>query len=475
MSNRLRYLNLRHVVRIGVVTGATLAGCGPQTIGDTTRLAVTPMSTAVAAETALPTLVPTATVYLTPTALPTADPTAPAPTAEPTAASATDAPIALAVEPSPTALSASLRRQVFDEVWNIVEKKYLYPDFNGLDWQATYEEYLPRIDAADSDNGFYAEVAEMIALLNDQHSRFLPPAAAAFEDSANRGEESIVGIGVLASFDRDSGYIRTVFPDSPAALAGIRPRDRIIAVDGHSYNLEDGNIQGLAGSSVRLNIQRPGEKPRDVVLVRQEVQGRISPTYRRLYDDIGYLSIPTLWVNDMDAQVSGAITELVAGGPMSGMIVDLRGNGGGWGHVLSGILGHFVRGPVGTFFDQRTSRVLNVTTPAGPDIRNVPLVVLIDGDTQSYAEVLAAVLQENGAHVVGSRSPGNTESIYVYVLNDGSRLWLAQESFKLRDGADLEGHGVQPDAPVDADWKRFSEDDDPQILEALRLLGAGPK
>lgn len=476
MSNRPRFLNLRQTVRIGVVAGATLVGCGPQASNNATWPALLPVPTAVAAAaTALPTLIPTATRYPTPTALPTTAPTAIPPTAEPTSQPATDTPIAPTAEPGPTALSASLRRQVFEEVWDIVNKKYLYPDFNGLDWRAIYDEYLPRIEAANSNDEFYAEVVEMIALLNDNHSRFLPPAAAVLEDRSNSGIERAVGIGVLASLDHGSGYIRTVFPESPAALAGIRPRDRIIAVDGHSYTFEDGNIQGAEGSSVRLNIQRPGEKPRDVVLVRQEVQGRTTPTYRRLYNDIGYLSIPTLWVNDMDAQVSGAITELVAAGPISGMIVDLRGNGGGWGRVLSGILGHFVRGPVGTFFDQKSSRVLNVTMPAGPDMRNVPLVVLIDGDTQSYAEVLAAVLQDNGAKVVGAPSPGNTESIYVYVLNDGSRLWVAQESFKLRDGVDLEGQGVQPDSLVEADWKQFSEDDDPQILEALRLLGAGPK
>ncbi|MBC8162782.1 MAG: PDZ domain-containing protein [Roseiflexaceae bacterium] len=417
----------------------------------------------------MPATATSTSTYTPPSPLPSSTPTS---TARPTA---TARPMASPTVPTPTAIQPMLRRQVFDEVWAIVDQNYLYADFNGLDWNAAYDEYLPRAEDAVSNNEFYAEVAEMVALLDDHHSRFLPPAAAAFEDTTTRGEEHAVGIGVSASYEYESGYIRTVFLDSPAADAGIRPRDRIIAVDGRPYNQEDGDLQGAAGSSVRLNIQRPGDEPRDVVLVRQEVLERISPSYQRIHEQVGYLNIPTLWVGDMDEQVSGAITELVAAGDLNAMIVDLRGNGGGWGHVLSGILGHFVRGPVGTFFDQRSSRVLDVTTPAGPDVRGIPLVVLIDGDTQSYAEVLAAVLQENGAQVVGTPSAGNTESIYVYSLVDGSRLWVAQESFKLRGGANLEGQGVQPDSVVDADWKRFSEDDDPYILEALRLLGVGPK
>jgi C-terminal processing protease CtpA/Prc len=128
------------------------------------------------------------------------------------------------------------------------------------------------------------------------------------------------------------------------------------------------------------------------------------------------------------------------------------------------------------FFDQHHVRPLVVEPPAGPDLRNLPLVVLVDDETASYAEVLAAVLQsERRTLVVGTPSAGNTETIYAYTLKDGSRLWLAQEGFRLQNGLNLEGKGVQPDSLIDVDWTRYSEDDDPQLLEALRLLGAGPK
>jgi C-terminal processing protease CtpA/Prc len=76
---------------------------------------------------------------------------------------------------------------------------------------------------------------------------------------------------------------------------------------------------------------------------------------------------------------------------------------------------------------------------------------------------------------VGSQTAGNTETIYAHTFEDGSRLWLAQEGFRLQDGTNLEGVGVAPSSVVDADWTRYSEDDDPQLLEALRLLGGGPK
>lgn len=376
----------------------------------------------------------------------------------------------------PTVMTAGERRQIFDEVWNTVASEYLYADFHGVDWEALYVEYLPRIEADQSKEAFYATLVEMVGQLGDNHSRFVPPSAAQAEDASASGREMTVGIGVLVRPKHDGAFIQIVFPDSPAARSDLRPRDRIIAVDGRPYRIEDGDLQGALGSEVRLTVVRPGEKLRDIVLVRQEVQSRILPYYRRFPGDIGYVSVPTLWASDMGEQVSGALTDLVASGDLRGVILDVRANRGGWGEVLNDVLSHFVRGQVGVFFGRNHARPFVVAPPAGPDLRQVELVVLIDSDTASYAEVLAAVLQhEAGAQVVGTRSAGNTETIYAHSFQDGSRLWLAQEGFRLQDGTNLEGDGVHPDVEVDIDWTRFSEDDDPQLLEALRLLGGGPK
>ena len=453
-----------------------LVGCGTPSVAapaalhlETVRTAVTP-----AAPTTQPSAQPT-THIVAPPATTTPDMPLPslslqataAPTVAPTATSA----------PTPTPnreLTMEERERIFTEVWQRINDNYLYADFNGVDWKALRSTFASKIEAAQSNEQFYAAITEMVAELNDQHSRFGPPAATVSEDAIVSGHEATVGIGVLAAPTNDGAFIQVVFPNSPAEQAGLRPRDRIITVDGRPYQPLDDNMQGPEGSTVRLTVVSPGDKPRDVVLPRKKVEARIAPYSRRLPGNIGYVWISTLWVNDTDEQVSGALTELVAAGPLKGMILDLRGNPGGWAHVLSGILSHFVRGQVGTFFDRNNNvRPLVVPAPAGPDLRSLPLVVLIDHDTASYAEVIGAVLQrEARAIVIGVPSAGNTETIYAYTLFDGSRLWLAREGFRLQNGENLEGRGVKPDITVDADWKRYSEDDDPQILEALRILGA---
>jgi C-terminal peptidase prc len=371
---------------------------------------------------------------------------------------------------TPTSMPAISRQRLFEEVWQTVDDHYLYDDFRGLDWDAVYTEFAGQVAAAESNAELYRLLSAMVSRLNDQHSRFLAPSDVVEENAINIGQETYVGVGVITVATSDGALIQQVFPNSPAAQAGLRPRDRIIAIDGADY-VSSNDIRGLEGSQVRLTVVRPGSDARDVILTRRAVKGHISPTVYRMPGDIGYLGITTLWVNDMTEQVSGALTDMVVERPLHGLIVDLRGNTGGWRDVLTGILSHFVRGEVGEFFDRQRTTPLVIRESSGPDLRGLPLVVLIDSNTASYAELLAGILQlEADAFVIGVNSSGNTETIYAYDLDAGARLWVAQEGFRLRNGVNLEGQGVQPDLLLDVDWTAYSQENDPQILEAVRLL-----
>lgn len=423
---------------------------------------------------ALPTPTPLAVVaagtVLAPTTAPTRAATLPATATSAPLPSATPEPSATVLPPpTPTPMDVVARQQIFTEVWTTIDENYLYPDFGGVDWDAVRAEFEPRISEAPNDQAFYELVAAMVNRLGDDHSRFLPPNAAQRQDALTSGREEQVGIGVITLSLGDSLLIQHVFPGSPAERAGLRPRDRIVSIDGVFYAQRD--LQGREGTPVRLTVVRPGEQSRDIVITRRRVEGRITPIARRLADGIGYLNITTLWVNDMDAQVSQALASIAAPAPLHGLIIDLRSNPGGWRSVLTGILSHFTQGEVGQFTSRKGDTPLLIGPGAAPDLRGVPLVVLIDGGTASYAELIAAVLQRRaGAVVVGAPSAGNTETIYSYELTGGARLWVAQEGFELADGVSLEGVGVQPDIVVVEDWTRYSEADDPAINEALRLL-----
>ena len=382
-------------------------------------------------------------------------------------------PTTVEVRPSPTlpTLDQEARARLFDAVWQTVADKYLYGDFHGVDWQAIRERYRPRaLNAPDAEH-FYAIIKQMVGLLDDRHSRYLSPQEAFQEQARTSGTDVRVGIGVALRGDR----IETVYRGSPAEEAGLRRRDRILAADGQPFAGQIAALRGEAGTTVTLKIQAPGEEPRTVVVERRPVVQKIqSEAYRLPGTNIGYLSIQSFWAEDMGEQVVAALTELLNAGPIDGLIVDLRGNGGGWRPVLQQLLGSFVAGKVGEFYRQEQSHPLEgQPTEVQQRLAATPIIFLVDEGTQSYAEVLPAALQATGrAKVVGERTVGNTETIFAYDFEDGSRLWLAGEGFRLPSGVNLEGHGVIPDAELDVDWRSFPEAEDPHIEKALELLRA---
>ena len=386
------------------------------------------------------------------------------------------------VSPSATVLALSERERIFNQVWDTVNENYLYPDFHGVDWDALKAKYEPQIQNATSSDEFYNALFDMVDELNDGHSRFESPTRAEEERSLESGNADYAGIGIISSPANKSVGVVYVFPNSPADKAGIKRRDRITAVDGTPFvdpAKEAVRIRGPVGTTVTLSVVSPEEPERTVPIVRGRVTGAVVPSSRRLSADpsIGYLIIPTLATDDMDVRVESELEGLLSGSPdLNGLIVDMRGNGGGFRTMLESILGNFVSGDVGTFFNQATSYALTITRkPLTDKLSNIPVVLLVDQGTESYAEVMSASLQEKGrAKVVGVTTAGNTETIYAYNLEDGSRLWCAQEGFNLLDGTNLEGRGVIPDVTVNVDWTAFQEADDPQILKAVDLLRGAP-
>jgi carboxyl-terminal processing protease len=380
---------------------------------------------------------------------------------------------------TPRLLSEEERVALLDEVWSTVKDNYLYADFHGDDWAAARDRYEPRVRAAVSADELYSLLAEMVAELGDDHSRFLSPSDARAEDAQQRGNADYVGIGIVSSPGDRSVMVVFVFPGSPAERAGLMRRDRITHVDGQALSdprNEPSKIRGPAGTSVRLTVISPGRVPRDVDVVRERITGGVSPTAHRLGINpaVGFLVIPDLWTGDMDRQVDRALGRLLdEAPPLTGLIIDLRGNGGGYRTVLENILGDLVSGKVGEFYDKNGTYPFEITPRALQSrLKGVQVAVLTDGGTESYAEVLAASVQVTGRGiVVGRPSAGNTETIFPYDFDDGSRLWVAEQGFRLPDGTGLEGRGVLPDEAVTEDWTAFSENNDPDILRALQHFG----
>ena len=393
--------------------------------------------------------------------------------------------------PSPTSAPAqtptlvvtpsAVQMRVFERLWLIVRDNYLYPDFNGLDWDAVHLEYRQKIEAGLTDDAFYAAMGEMIQRLGDDHSIFFSPEQARRTDTELAGKNSYVGIGVLEIVvpERSLITILLAFPSSPAEEAGLQSHDNILAVDGHPIIDETGVrrdlLAGPPGSKVVLTIQTPGQAPRQVEITRRELTESIPVPHAALTTPegkrVGYLLLPTFEDDTITAKVKQALKDLSAQGHLDGIILDNRMNTGGTNIVARGVLSYFTRGNMGYFIDRsQHKQAFNVI---GNDIQGssrLPLVVLTGPDTISFGEIFSGVLQDGGrAFLIGERTAGNVELLFPFNFEDGSRVWLAHEAFHPRNHPQQiwEKTGVVPDQVVLSNWDQVTLQTDPVVNAAL--------
>jgi C-terminal peptidase prc len=369
--------------------------------------------------------------------------------------------------------------RVFTHLWETVRDTYVYPDFNGLDWDEVGQRYRARIEAGLTDDDFYQAMREMIDELGDEHSVFSSPQEVAEEDERVSGQLNYVGIGVYVTtlFDKGYGVLLQVFPASPAERAGLQPHDRILAVDGAPAvgagqvdNLE--LLVGLVGSQVHLTVQTPGQEPRELTVTRERIQTQLPvDAYRFPGTDIGYLMIPTFWDQTVAERVRQALDGLTAHRELKGLIVDMRINGGGLDTALRDTLSIFTHGQVGAFVSREAERPLVIEAKPVGHSQTLPLVVLVGRETVSFGEIFSGVLQESGrAYLVGRTTDGNVETLWQTDFEDGSRAWIAAETFRPLSSADWEASGIAPDVEIPLDWDEFSAQDDPQLQAALDWL-----
>jgi C-terminal peptidase prc len=377
--------------------------------------------------------------------------------------------------------AADTRRQlrVQDTFAELVRQRYVYADFNGMNWDTAMREDSMRAHRGMSDEDFHRMLADRIDELGDAHSAFLSPEEAEDEDAEYSGELVYAGVGVVTFplSHTDGLAVLQVYPNSPAANAGIRPHERIVRIDDQPAVGVDGNsnaslFRGEIGTPVSAVIRTPDGRERTVELVRAEVRADERVTHRRLTagaGPIGYIAIPTLFEESIDEQVRAALEELQRDAPLAGLILDLRINGGGALDVLQPTLGFFTRGAIGSLYDRSAAEETIVVQARGVGrSQSVPIVVLIGPATESYAEVFAGALREKErAVLIGQRTAGNIETLRSHQFEDGSRLWLAEQSFRLPSGKSWEGVGLEPDMTIEAQWHEYDEANDPLVAAAL--------
>ncbi|MBM4423558.1 MAG: hypothetical protein FJ030_09225 [Chloroflexi bacterium] len=398
---------------------------------------------------------------------------------------ATVPPATTVAEPTPSletnpVISTDTQLHVFDELTSTINDVYLYPDFNGLDWPGIVAAYRAKVEGGLDTETFYIEMEHLVSELGDEHSHFESPLQVAASEAELAGTNDYVGVGILVQPLPDRGRVTVlaVFPDSSAEHGGLKAHDSILAVDGLPI-VEDGTayphrVRGPECTAVVLTVQSPGQEPRQMTFVRYRITASL-PIDARLVPTadgsrIGYIFIPTFYDETVPGQVRQALEDF---GPLNGVILDNRMNGGGSSTVVEPILSYFVSGALGNFVSRHNSRPLEVAADPVHNSQTAPMVILIGTDTVSFGEIFSGALKDTGrAQLVGQTTLGNVETLHGYSFDDGSRVWIAEERFDpLNSHADWEKDGIHPDVEAFAEWDAFTFESDPGVKAAVALLG----
>jgi len=385
--------------------------------------------------------------------------------------------------PSNTTVDAATTQsqlKIFQQLWQDVEDNYVYTDFNGHDWNAIGDRYKALVIKGLSQADFYIAMEEMIYELDDQHSSFLSPDQVKQEEQQLAGQQSFVGIGAMVQQLEGgaSGTIVSVYPGSPAADADLRLHDKIVGVDGGPWldaTTGQSRTLGPEGTQVTVTIQRPGEDPHDITLTRRPISGSLPIDYCIVPDTrIGYIYLPSFFDDTIDDQVRTALEKMTADGPLAGLVLDNRMNSGGINTVVEPILGFFTSGVNGEFVSrQDAARPLDIKAEDINGSQTVPLAILVDLNTASFGEIFSGVLRVAGrAKIVGQNTLGNVEVLHGFDFQDGSRAWIASETFQPvgEPNGIWERTGIVPDVYAPSRWDLFTEANDPALAKAVALL-----
>lgn len=322
-----------------------------------------------------------------------------------------------------------------------------------------------------------AAAEAMVDALGDRWSHYIP--ASEMDSYNSQMSNSYVGIGVTISVQEDGSILITqVVRGGPAESAGILAGDRMAAVDG---TIIDGMtttqvsalVRGEAGTDVQITVERDG-KMQDITITRALFETEVA-TCRMLDGEIGLIRIANF--DSRCAQETIACIKQMMNEGAKGLVFDVRFNPGGYQHELVKVLDYIL--PEGVLF--RSESYTGAVTEDRSDAAciDIPMVVLMNGDSYSAAEFFGAALSEYGvARIVGEKTCGKGYYQTAIPLADGSALNLSVGKYYTPNGVSLAGVGITPDVEIVLDPETAAKvyagsldpAEDPHIIAAMDIL-----
>lgn len=327
---------------------------------------------------------------------------------------------------------------------------------------------------AESDETLLQDAAAeaMIDALGDRWSYYI--SAEEYADHLERQNNSYVGIGVTVQKRQDGkGYdIVAVTSGGPAEEAGIQAGDIVTHADGTplgELNVTEvrGLIMGEKNTQVGLTLLR-GEETLEISVTRKTIHTKVAEG-RLLSENIGYILIDNFH-DGAGSETIAEIEKLTEQGAQK-LIFDVRDNPGGYVHEMVELLDYLL--PEGPLFRSVSYSGKEDVDESDADCLELPMAVLINGNTYSAAEFFAAALSEyDWAVTVGEPTTGKGYYQTTIQLGDGSAVQLSTGAYTTPNGVNLtEAGGLTPDVPAEPADSAVAAEEDPQVQAAVQALG----
>jgi carboxyl-terminal processing protease len=318
----------------------------------------------------------------------------------------------------------------------------------------------------------YAAIRGMLSTLGDRFTFFIDPPVAASESDALAGTYGGIGVDIVRT---EMGELRLYpFDDSPARIAGIADGDVLLEVNGTAVDVSlsqdaldqllRGEVRDGSGVNVTAARAEPGE--RYTVFVPFAVINVPSVTWRVVDDParIAYIQIKRFTARTPE-ELTTALNELRAVNVLA-LVIDMRNNTGGLLQESIDVADEFLDGGVIVYERSSTNERPHEAQPGGLAV-DLPMIVLVNGQTASGAELVAGAIQDRDRGIlIGQRTYGKGTVQQIFPLSDGSSLHVTSSEWFTPAQQQLEGSGLTPDIEMIPD----ANGRDVELGEAVRRL-----
>ena len=318
-------------------------------------------------------------------------------------------------------------------------------------YDALQKDYILKNDL-NGDQLSAAAVRGMLESLDDPYTAYLNPNQMEVQgDFSGRFE----GIGASVQMRNRQAIIVAPLPDTPASRAGLRPGDLVLSVDGQS--LEGMSllevvllVRGTRGTEVTLEIVHEGDIASTMATMVREPIVIPGASWKMLEPEVGYIRVIT-FLEPTGRQLQQAIDEVISQGAKR-LVLDLRNNGGGLLSSAVTVTSQFLtEGRVLSSVDGDGQETEHAVLSGG-SATDIPMVVLVNGNSASAAEIVAGALQDQGrAKLVGTRTFGKGSVTWLVPLSGGAGLNFTVSRWLTPNGRLIEGSGLEPDVLVGTD------------------------